>query len=618
MRTALLVAALSVAGVATLVPSPAQAQIETSVSSRRVEVGEPFQLQLSASADSGSPGNPRLAAPAGISVQGPSMGTQTQMTFSNGRMSRSTRITATWTLIASKPGTYRVGPPSIEIGGKVQQGQVAAVEVLPRGSTPRRRSPFGQFPFDLFDFPDPLGGRPLPGLPDPNAFDQPSHPPEFAIEEALDPTAFVVTRVTPARVVLGEAVRVDILAYGARGDFHSEPSTEPSREGFLAYDVNENPRTFRLPIGDSLFTAKRVNALILFPIQTGTLKIGASRFEFKGGAYDNRTGNGITRESAPVQVIVTEPPLEGRPPGYRLGDVGKYELKASVEPRTVTEGGAVAVTVKLEGTGNVPASLPLPGQKGVEWSAPTTSEHLEAAEGKVQGYRTFAYVVKLDRPGEIDLGELALSFYDPEKRRYATTRARLGKVTVRPDPQAKEKQAAAEPSDVLRELLPPRTSFGAGSVRPSYLADRPFFWVALALGPLSVLAVSGAAQGGRRWYERRRQRRDLPEERAGRELERAREARGRDPVQACGAAERAVVLAIESATGLKARGVLRSELASELTKRGVREELSKQVVELLDQCENVRFSGALAEAADHAVELSERIVPAFSRGKWKS
>src|SRR5688500_18333977 len=109
-------AALALACVAITVEARAQVQLETRVSSRRVEVGEAFRLELSA-AGGKTPSNPRLPVPSGIQSRGPSMGTQTQVSITNGRMQQTTRITASWTLQAERPGTYRIGPPSLEIDG---------------------------------------------------------------------------------------------------------------------------------------------------------------------------------------------------------------------------------------------------------------------------------------------------------------------------------------------------------------------------------------------------------------------------------------------------------------------------------------------------------------------
>src|SRR5690606_25369981 len=124
----------------------------------------------------------------------------------------------------------------------------------------------------------------------------------------------------------------------------------------------------------------------------------------------------LLRESQPLEVVVVEPPLDGRPAGYRLGDVGRYTLSATVEPKRVRQCDAVSVVAKLEGSGNLPPTLVLPRQRGVEWLEPSTTESIDTDHGVLRGQRTFSYVVKLDRPGKVDLGELTLPYYDPDRR----------------------------------------------------------------------------------------------------------------------------------------------------------------------------------------------------------
>ncbi len=86
----------------------AQARLQTEASARQVEVGENFLVQLTALASSAddAPTNPKLTAPPGFTVRGPSVSSQTQVSITNGRMSRSVGITVTWTLSAARPGKY--------------------------------------------------------------------------------------------------------------------------------------------------------------------------------------------------------------------------------------------------------------------------------------------------------------------------------------------------------------------------------------------------------------------------------------------------------------------------------------------------------------------------------
>jgi hypothetical protein len=90
-----------------------------------------------------------------------------------------------------------------------------------------------------------------------------------------------------------------------------------------------------------------------------------------------------------------------------------------------------------------------------------------------------------------------------------------------------------------------------------------------------------------------------------------------DTASAAGAVERAVYLAIEAATGLKARAVLRHDLCGELMRQGVPESVASGLVELLDECDGARFVNTSSgrSAADGLVARAEELVKQLARGK---
>jgi hypothetical protein len=61
------------------------------------------------------------------------------------------------------------------------------------------------------------------------------------------------------------------------------------------------------------------------------------------------------------------------------------------------------------------------------------------------------------------------------------------------------------------------------------------------------------------------------------------------------AAERALFVAIERATGLKARGILKTELAPSLVRAHVPRELAEQAAQQLARCDALRFAGEAEE-----------------------
>ena len=314
-------------------------------------------------------------------------------------------------------------------------------------------------------------------------------------------------------------------------------------------------------VDDVLWYSVKVRELALFPLKAGRLAIGPMTMDFEGPRYSSRRNpNGTRRQTQPLTVKVTEPPIAGRPPGYQIGDVGQFHLDATVEPRQVPAGGAVSVVATLQGT------------------------------GKVGGTRRLSYIVELQRSGTVDLGALTLPFYDPAARRYDVARARLGSVVVTPSADG-TKATAQRSSDPLAALMQPRHKLGPPPTSPNRLSERGLYWLLLAMGPLSVVLSVSLVPLGRnlsnRWKSRRRDPKKVVLRllREARDLDKAGQAE-----QAVARVEKAILSAVELATGLKARGVLRSELAQQLGARGVGQSLALQIAELLERCEQLRFT----------------------------
>src|SRR5262249_28075388 len=146
---------------------------------------------------------------------------------------------------------------------------------------------------------------------------------------------------------------------------------------------------------------------------------------------------------------------------------------AQVTPRDVDQGGAVGVHVELSGTGNVPSAIATPAREGVEWLAPEMHEQLggighEAFGGK----RTFDYVVRVRRSGDVSLGELSLPFWDPEAKRYDVARASLGVLHVKPVASGPAASADA-PEETLPGLPAPMDTMEGEPSRRAHLDDVP-------------------------------------------------------------------------------------------------------------------------------------------------
>jgi hypothetical protein len=494
--------------------------------------------------------------------------------------------------------------------GRRIAGTPVTVDVVPATGRPRPSRPNNPFlmpggPGFGFQFP----GFQLPNVqPQEDPDTGPRLEPALALPAAPDPSVFI--RVVPDKksVVVGQQVSLSLYVYFNVARVEPVGTHDAPIPDFLRYPTLDSgtEKAVTAMVGGTRFTVKRTEQLALFPLHAGDLHTGRWRWEFRLG----RSRQAVERASEDLVIHVTEPPRAGRPVGYALGDVGQLSLSASVDPRTVPQGGEVAVRLQLSGTGNLPEKLRIPERTGLEWLDPEKKESIEPQGGVIGGWRSFGYVVRVKDSGTIDLGEVTLPYWDPVADRYKVARAVLGKIQVTPtvpavDPTTKELVDQPAPDPFL-SLPAARASLGPWAPPAARRLEGPRMWWIIAAPPLLVGAVSAGAGTLRRARARRAIAREDPATLSRSALAEAHRAEGAGDGKALAAAlERAIHLAVEGATGLKSRGVLVADLPAELADRGLPAALSEAVSGALSACETVRFDPATDAAT--ARDLSARV-----------
>lgn len=587
-------------------PRRAQAQakaqdvsVSASVDPPIVEVGATFRYALDAQVIAGAGATPRAAAPGNLPASLTVVGTQTSSSMRIGPGGQTVGTSSVWTVRASKVGTFTLGPASVDVGGSRRSASTVKITVVPVGKAPKQAprapDPFDPFgtgnPFDLFN----QGGQGPSSLRD--LMDDPRRripmDARYALEAPRAPKAFLRAVPDKTRAVVGEQVKLDVLLYslpdvelGRAQDVHVPSAPDFTRRPLV--DAGPAKNLGRTTVGDRAWDVELVLRDALFPVKAGRLVVGPMSMVLTG----SRVGY---RESESVAVEVTEPPLAGRPVGYAIGDVGDYALSASVSPRKTTRGEAVGVQVELRGTGNLPSQLVLPEVNGVEWMDAQAKETIGAErEERIGGTRTFTYVVRLEREGAVDLGEVKLPYWDPDRKSYRVARASLGIIDVAKG-MARARGDAGAPRDEDRALLdlPKARAQLEGAADVRYLTERRGYWASVFGAPLAcagALAFGGALVRAR---ARRRERAPDPERLAKTRLAEAEAALGgTDGSAALAAVAKALEASVLAQTGVNIRGTTGRALVAELTERGVSGEAAEEISAILRACEDARFSPA--------------------------
>jgi hypothetical protein len=312
---------------------------------------------------------------------------------------------------------------------------------------------------------------------------------------------------------------------------------------------------------------------VLFPARAGRLSLPPARLACESPSR-------LESVEVPAAALVAEePPLEGRPPDW-AGLVGPVEVTVYATPDRIALGESVSVSVSVEGTGNVwtaPVALALPPGAAEVFERPS---ELARDMGRVltfRAYRSFDVVPR--RAGSLTLPELRVAWFDPERRRYAESRAPAVEIRV-------EERAA-------------------GAAAPGPAAEAPAAARAPARtprwAPAAALGLALAAGGAALWLRRRGSRAragagGAGEARAAQAALDAALAAG-DAAAAAGAAARALRLALEAELP-GARSLAVEEL--EARAPGAR-------VALLARVERARFAGA---APDELLALAREAAAA--------
>jgi hypothetical protein len=312
--------------------------------------------------------------------------------------------------------------------------------------------------------------------------------------------------------------------------------------------------------------------------------------------------------------------MEHRPAGYVVGDVGRFTVTADVTPRDVERGSAVSVTVDVTGVGNVPSSLVVPARPGVQWLDPEVKDDMHVLDSQTAGApdmwggsRHFSYVVEPKKEGDVDLGELTLSFYDPRTKAYDVARASLGVVHVKPG------AAVAPPDDakVFANMPGLRKQMGGTRASAAHLDDSNVFFGLLAMPSVLFGIALGSRRASRTLKERAAERKTSPLAELKNRMRALDTAMDGDDARAVdGATIRVLESAAVAHASVNVRGVGGEAIVSVLTRAGVSSDDAGELRDLLEACAAARFSpdGAELDEARKRAERARALVKKLEAG----
>jgi hypothetical protein len=518
------------------------------------------------------------------------------------------KLTATWQLRAKDVGEHLLGPGELQIGTTKYTTPAVKVTVLAPGAraTPKTMPTVPGWP-----------GRVPPAPP---SDDEPADSPVPDRFEPTDPAAKldaaptdpgerqIFTRLVavPKSPVIGEQIVTKLFVYARVSARVGDDPQARNYPDFATHPIPEfDHQAHRITLGDETWSYKQMQETAAFPLKTGTLTIGAVDLDVEIGLRGQRI------KSPPLTIEVREPPNEGRPTDYVLGDVASdLTIESEVAPRETSDGHAV-LTVRMAGAGRIEQLEPkLPAIAGATLRRTSDAGKSELRGARVVGTRTLTYDLSATRAGEIGLGDVRAVVWDPARSSYVTVRSPLG--TLKATKAAEMTAAATGSAEAKLDLPGPRLEAGPRGDGTT-LADRGWTWGVIASAPLLVLAAQGTARALGAARKRGAKRREDPQVQAKAALKAARASeRAGDAKGAAGACIRAIELAVEAATGggVRARGMTSSELRARLADEGMDGALAERVADATGALQAARFAGEQGPSVE-AIDALVRAVGAF-------
>lgn len=372
-------------------------------------VGEPFRIQLIVS-DKAS--DPQWTFPSGLEVlYGPAVSRSSSTRIINGKMSRSSSTSFTYTLIADHAGSYSLPSATVKVGGATYRSGATTFEVY----EPSAASP----------------GASGSGASGDESEGQISDAEAVRLSnDALQ----VVANVSKTTVYEQEALLVTYKLYSRYQGIQIESANFPEYDGFVKQEIPQSG-PLQLDIeqyrGKNYYTVTLLRQL-LFPQKPGKLSVPSGSFgllvtvpsqnndpdDFFSGFFDSyqRVRKKVTTKPFTVNVK----PLPTPKPDDFTGAVGNFRLTTDGLHQPMKTGESVQLKLTLSGEGNLKLStLPeVEWPEGFEVYDPQEEDDIQVTAGGASGWKSIEYFAIPRYEGTYTIPEITYSYFDPNTGSY--------------------------------------------------------------------------------------------------------------------------------------------------------------------------------------------------------
>ena len=351
----------------------------------------------------------RASSMRGLDVlAGPFESRMTSSQYVNGKGSTVSSITYTYTVMASKQGTFAISPASVYANGNPITSNALRIKVLPADQS--------------------RGG---------SASSKASHSQSSGTKISAN-DLIIVGSVNKTNVYEQEALVLTYKVY-ALVDLRGFDNVKlPDFKGFQSQEV-ELPQTKQFSL--ERYKGKNYHSVVyrqfvLFPQQSGKLVINPARFDASIAkamktddpfdAFFNGGSNVVEVKKSIVtpQITVNVTPLPAGKPANFCGGVGGFTIASSINSKNVKTNDALTIKVTISGVGNLKLieTPKINFPKDFEVYDPKVTNKFTLTKNGLSGSKVIEYLAIPRYAGAYKIPSASFSYFDSNSRSYKTLR----------------------------------------------------------------------------------------------------------------------------------------------------------------------------------------------------
>ena len=577
-----------------------EVKVVISVDKNKVEIGSHIRLTVGVEGAFDTD-IPKLSMPESFSLMfGPSVSTQTTIINNRVKVFRGFM----YGFSPREKGRFEIGPVTLDYKGRTYTSNSISIEVV-------ARTPFES----IIDEKSDTSGQRVD----------------------INKMVFVELKTDKQEAYIYEEIIQSFKLYFQKGlPIDDLDYVAASTKNFLAEKLGEERRYEEVRDG-ILYNVIELRTA-LFPLVSGIIKIPSASFKCniiirqqrnRGSLFDEFMGGGgrrypVERSTEPVKMTIKPLPVVGKPEGF-TGAVGKYTMDVLAKPTKLKVGDPITLTINIRGEGNIQTiGEPLLAPEGMKDFKAYNFEAKVTITGRGRGIKGEKLFNKVIEPQSEDSGVIpgiSFSYFDPELEKYKT-------ITHAPIPIEVEHSEIEIPIHLsvegaemtkgqvkilTKDILPIMSDLYSFENQRSAIYKSPFILAIVFIIPILIVVACIYVQRQRELLHSdvgyARKKRAMAH--AQQHLSNARELLQLDnPSEFYAALAKTILKHIADKLNVTPAAVTSDNIYDILEKRGVSDDVIKELRQCLESCDYGRFSsGHLSkEQMESTLDTTEQVI----------